>query len=446
MAELFKQNGYATGIFGKWHLGDNYPVRATDCGFEVAVHHKAGGVGELSDYWGNNYFDDVYYVNNEPQPFKGYCTDIWFEEAMRFIKETKDKPFFVYLPTNAPHHPLYVPEKYAQPYTELVDQDILSAEFYGMITNIDENFGKLEQFLKDHDLVDNTILIFMSDNGTSSAGLSEHGKLGFNKGFRGRKGHKTEGGHRVPFFIRWKNGRIQGGWDIDQNAAHVDLLPTLAGLCQIDLPEQISLDGVDLSPLLLKEKENIPERTLFVHHRQDWLPPLDVDQTCIIKNQWRLISGTELYDVEKDRMQEVNLASQQPELVEALLQDNADFLKQVKTQRIYHEFPVAVIGSQMQSEVKLTIQHAIGEDQGIWKSEQVAAGMKNTNNTHAIRIDRDGYYQISCARWPRECSGPVLGIPKDNPKDWFTYKTIQPDRVRIQIANQIHEKQIHRSR
>lgn len=143
MANMFNQNGYATGRFGKWHLGDNYPVRATDCGFDVAVFHKGGGVGELSDHWGNSYFDDTYFVNNQPRKFEGYCTDVWFAETMRFIDQNKDKPFFVYLPTNAPHSPLIVDEKYAAPYRPEVGKNIYSAEFYGMITNIDENFGKL---------------------------------------------------------------------------------------------------------------------------------------------------------------------------------------------------------------------------------------------------------------------------------------------------------------
>ena len=147
MAEIFRDNGYKTGMFGKWHLGDNYPARPTDLGFDVAVHHKAGGVGELSDYWGNNYFDDTYFVNNEPEQFEGYCTDIWFYEAMKFIESTKE-PFFVYLATNAPHSPHYVDEKYADPYTPFVGTEIPNAEFFGMIANIDENFGKLEKFLK----------------------------------------------------------------------------------------------------------------------------------------------------------------------------------------------------------------------------------------------------------------------------------------------------------
>lgn len=441
LADIFQQNGYKTGLFGKWHLGDNYPVRPTDCGFDVAIRHMAGGVGELSDYWGNNYFNDTYFVNNEPQRFEGYCTDIWFEEAMKFMEKTKEEPFFVYLPTNAPHSPFYVAEQYAEPYQSLVGKDIVNAEFYGMIANIDENFGKLEAFLKKHKLADNTILIFMTDNGTSD-GISRDGKLGYNMGLRGKKGQRTEGGHRVPFFIRWKAGKIHGGWDVAETTAHVDLLPTLASLCQLDIPTHKKLDGLDCSPLLLKKTEKLAERTIFVHNRQDWRPPTDVDQSCIVKGNWRLVNGRELYDIEKDRMQKKDLSQQYPEVVKQLLRQNANFVNVAKTNPVYYEFPMHVIGHEQQSEIKLTIQHAIGDHPGIWKSEQVAAGMKNKNNTHALKVERDGNYLISCRRWPKECPGPVLGIPQENPKDWFDYKTIQANKVRIQIANQIMEKSI----
>lgn len=442
MADVFQQNGYATGMFGKWHLGDNYPVRPTDCGFEVAVQHLAGGVGELSDYWGNSYFDDVYYVNNQPKQFKGYCTDVWFQQAMNFMKQNREKPFFVYLPTNAAHSPFIVAEKYAEPYRELEAQHkIVNANFYGMIANIDENFGRLENFLTTTGLADNTILIFMTDNG-SSAGISRDGKVGFNKGFRGMKGGKTEGGHRVPFFIRWKDGKISGGRDISEIASHVDLLPTLAALCGLKVPEKMTLDGVDFSSLLLKKKSSLDREPIFVHHRQDWRPPMDVAQTCIAQGKWRLLDGKELFDTEADPMQLNNLAAKHPDLVQQLLAKNKVFTDKAKTNPVYRELPFYVVGNKAQDEIKLTIQHAIGEDEGIWQCEQVAAGIKNRNNTHALKIEKEGSYVISCRRWPKECGGPILGIPKENPKNLFQYKVIQPQKVRIQIANQLLEKEI----
>jgi len=442
MADIFKQNGYRTGIFGKWHLGDNYPVRPTDSGFEVAVHHKSGGVGELSDYWGNNYFDDIYFVNNEPKQFEGYCTDVWFQEAMRFIEEVEDEPFFVYLPTNAPHGPLYVADEYVDLYRDLEGKEIVRAAFYGMITNIDENFGKLEAFLQESGLADNTILIFMTDNGSAN-GMSRDGKLGYNQGLRGRKGSRTDGGHRVPLFIRWKDGKVDGGRDIDEVTAHVDLIPTLAALCGLDIPRVAKLDGVDFSPLLQGSESALAPRDVFVHSRQDWRPPMDVDQTCVIRGKWRLVNGKELYDTEADRGQVNDVASQYPELVDQLLKENAEFVKKAKLNSEYKEFPTSVVGNDSQKVVTLTIQHAIGEDSGFWKCEQVAAGLKSRNNTHSLEIERDGVYRISCRRWPVECAGPILGIPEKNPKGgMFDYRRIYPERVRMSIANQVIEKPI----
>jgi hypothetical protein len=360
---------------------------------------------------------------------------------MKFMENTGDKPFFAYIPTNAPHGPFFVDEKYSEPYIELEGSKIVNANFYGMLVNIDENFGRLEKFLKDRKLMKNTIVIFMTDNG-SGGGVSQDGKLGHNNGLRGKKGDKTEGGHRVPFFIRWPDGKIKGGKDINELSAHVDMLPTLAGLCNLTLPERLELDGEDFSPLLLQEEDKLEDRTMFVHNRQDWRPPMDVNQTCIMTNRWRLVNGTELFEIEKDRHQDNNLAQRYPEVVGKLLNDNEKFLKRARANPEYNEFPVFVIGNEKQEEVKLTIQHAIGEGDGIWKAQHVASGLKNKNNTHALQVEQDGIYLISCRRWPKECPGPVQGIPEKNPKNMYTYHSIKPDKVRIQIANQILEKSI----
>ncbi|GAB3649828.1 arylsulfatase [Echinicola sediminis] len=442
LADIFQNNGYNTALFGKWHLGDNYPARPTDSGFEYAVHHKAGGVNELSDYWGNSYFDDVYYVNNQPKQFKGYCTDVWFAEAMKYMKEKKEEPFFVYLATNAPHSPFYVDEKYAKPYQKLEEEGkIVNANFYGMITNLDENFGRLRDFLKAEDLEENTVVIYMTDNG-SSAGISADGKVGYNMGLRGKKGTPTDGGHRVPFFIRWPKGGVQGGKDISVPTQHVDLIPTLNKLCGLNVAENPSWDGVDFSSLLKGESQALDQRTLFVHHEQDWRPPHPLLGTCIIDGKWRLVDGEKLYDISQDRMQLNDLAERQPQLLAKLLNENSRFIEGAIRTRNYQELPVTVVGHPAQEEISLTIQHAIGEDQGIWKTEQVSAGMKNTNNTHALEILEKGTYKISCRRWPEECPGPIWGVPSKNPKSRFEYQSIYPRKVRLKIANQIHEKKI----
>ena len=166
MADVFKSNGYATGMFGKWHLGDNYPYRPHDRGFEEAFYHGGGGVSQSPDYWDNDYFDDTYFRNGEPEKVSGYCTDVWFSSALEFIERNREKPFFCYLSTNAPHGPYHVPQKYIDLYKD--KSAIPNPNFYGMITNVDENLGTFRIRLEELGLADNTILIFMTDNGTAA--------------------------------------------------------------------------------------------------------------------------------------------------------------------------------------------------------------------------------------------------------------------------------------
>ncbi|MEK6237099.1 MAG: arylsulfatase, partial [Planctomycetales bacterium] len=206
VAEVFQSAGYATGMFGKWHLGDNYPCRPQDQGFQEAFYNGGGGVTQTPDFFGNDYFDDTYYRNGKPEKTEGYCTDVWFDNAMAFIEKNAKagKPFFTYLTTNAPHGPFLVADKYSQPYRDAGVPGNM-APFYGMITNIDENMGRLSAKLDQLKIADNTILIFMTDNGTA-AGAGGRGKKpskgwkGFNAGMRGAKGSEYDGGHRVPFF------------------------------------------------------------------------------------------------------------------------------------------------------------------------------------------------------------------------------------------------------
>lgn len=167
LADELKEEGYATGIFGKWHLGDNYPYRPQDRGFEEVLIHGGGGVGQTPDYWENDYFDDTYFRNGSPEKFEGYCTDVWFRESMKYMeqKAAGNQPFFTYISTNAPHSPYHVEERYVAPYRG--NDEIANPEFYGMIANADENIGRLLNWLEEKDMADNTIVVFLTDNGTS---------------------------------------------------------------------------------------------------------------------------------------------------------------------------------------------------------------------------------------------------------------------------------------
>ncbi|MFY0598983.1 MAG: arylsulfatase [Cyclobacteriaceae bacterium] len=441
MAEVFNQNGYRTGMFGKWHLGDNFPSRPTDCGFDEAIHHGSGGIGEISDYWGNDYFDDVYLHNNQPKRYQGYCTDVWFEEASNFIKENRENPFFLYLPTNAPHAPLIVEKKYAEPYQELEVKELLSANFYGMIANIDENVGKLVRLLDQEQLAENTILIFMTDNGTQF-GYSRDGKLGWNQGFKGNKHDKEEGGHRVPFFIRWPEKGIKGGKDVEELCAHIDLLPTLAKLCGIELAKQYEIDGLDFSPLLHEPDSKLEKRTFFIHHRQDWKAPFDTNSTCIAEDNWRLLDGKFLYDIENDPMHLQSIESDHPTIVRDLLKKNADFVEAAKKRFEYQNIPTTSIGNSAQKETWLTIQHAVGDQFPIYSQYQVAKGVKNANNKHPLKVEKSTRYRISLQRWPNEHLGPIQGVPDINLIEGFSYKSIHPQKAAITIQEQYLELEI----
>ena len=253
LAELFQSSGYRTGIVGKWHLGDNYPLRPQDQGFDEVFVHGAGGVGQGPDYFGNDYFDDVYLRNGVPEETDGYVTDVWFREALAFMERNQEAPFFLYLSTNAPHGPYFVKERYADLYRAQGVGDTM-ARFLGMITNIDDNMALLLARLEELGLDDNTILIFMTDNGSAEGAANWRGEPatwnGYTAGMRGGKGSEYDGGHRVPFFLRWPAGNLSGGMDFDLLSAHIDVLPTLADLCSLDLPRNVNLDGKSLVPVL----------------------------------------------------------------------------------------------------------------------------------------------------------------------------------------------------
>lgn len=324
IADVFSHRGYVTGMIGKWYLGDNAPHRPQDRGFREVVWHRCGGVGQASDHWGNDYFDDTYEWDGKFEKFSGYCTYVWFAESMRFVEENKESPFFLYLATNAPHGPYRVDPKWSEPYRKSVTWGS-GANFYGMVANIDHNLGLLRAKLESLGLAENTVLIFMTDNGTSSGakfkGLTSEAIAGFNAGMRGKKSSIYEGGHRVPFFIHWPTGGLVGGRDLATVAAHIDVLPTLAELCGVPTPVSHQPDGISFATQL-----SVPEAPL---HRDHLLiqfqggphfnaAPKAWEYSCVIKDRWRLIDGKELYEVEKDPAQRHDVGAVNPQVVTEL--------------------------------------------------------------------------------------------------------------------------------
>ena len=416
MADVFAAGGYRTGMFGKWHLGDNYPFRPHDRGFQTALYHGGGGVSQTPDHWGNDYFDDTYLRNGVPEAFEGYCTDVWFREATKFIEESRDRPFFCYLPTNAPHGPYNVVARYSDRYRGRVPD--ARANFYGMITNIDENLGRLRQRLAEMDLEQNTILIWMTDNG-SSEGCSLDGNgfvtEGYNAGLRGKKGSEYDGGHRVPVFVRWPAGGLTGGRDMDRLSANIDMLPTLADLCRLDLPEGLPIHGTSLGLLLRGDAPDWSDRVI-VTDSQRVLTPVKWRKSSTMTDRWRLINGVELYDIQADPEQRRDLADQNPEIVQSLRGHYEQWWEQVSA-TLDQPCPI-VIGSDEEPESRITCHDWEGETTA-WNQGLVRQGLE-CNGAWVIEVARDGEYAFELRRWPREEDrGMAEGIPGEI-TDWYT--------------------------
>ena len=396
LAEVFKASGYATAMIGKWHLGDNHPCRPEDQGFDHTVWHHGGGIGNGPDYWGNDYFDDTYKVNGAWRKFDGYCTDVWFDQAIQYIEQQGEKNFFLYLTPNAPHGPYHVPERYATPY-EAAGVPETMAKFYGMITNIDENMGRLRDRLAALGLADNTLLIFMTDNGTTAGWIDEKAGFSyFNAGMRGWKGSAWEGGHRVPSFWHWPAGGISGGRDVPALTAHIDVLPTLVDLLGLEKPDGRPVDGISLRSALLGHRQTMPDRTLFAHVQRAFIPP-KWKESAAMTQRWRLINGAELYDMTVDPGQQNDMASQHPDVVHRLRADYENWwasLEPALQQTVRYTLGGAENPSTLSSHDWLMP----GTASAAWHQSQIEHG-ELVNGAWAVNVEQAGTFEISLYRW-----------------------------------------------
>ncbi|MDO6801422.1 arylsulfatase [Wenyingzhuangia sp. 1_MG-2023] len=405
LANVLEEKGYNTAMFGKWHLGDNHPFLPEDRGFQVAFHHSGGGVGQTPDYWKNDYFDDTYMRNGKPEKKEGYCTDIWFDEAMTFIEDKKEEPFFCYLSLNAPHGPYNVPKEYYDLYKDETSLIEAQKRFYGMITNVDDNFSRLLKKLDDLGIADNTILVFTTDNGTAK-GYKTDPKTkevhGYNANMKGVKGSEYDGGHRVPFIVRWPNGGLTGGKSLDNLVAHVDVLPTFINLIGEQYTSNKTMDGTDVSAYLLGKKP-APKRYLVTDtQRVNW--PVKGKNSCVMDDEWRLIKGEELYNIKKDPGQKNNIASEYPEKVAEMNafyeQWWADVIKETK----YSTIELGVEEHEV-----LTCHDARTVDfYPPWNQQLIRAGKPMKPASFSVNFVEGGKYKFYLRRWPKE-SGLALG-------------------------------------
>tara|TARA_B100000809_G_scaffold263160_1_gene315755 strand:+ start:2639 stop:4381 length:1743 start_codon:yes stop_codon:yes gene_type:complete len=333
IAEIFKKNGYKTALFGKWHNGYHYPNTPNGQGFDEFLGFCGGHFP--------NYFNPTLEHNGASIETKGFITDILTDKALDWIKENKDDPFFCYIPYNAPHTPYQVPDSYFEKFSKK-GFDVKTATLYGMIENLDDNIGSVLKTMSDLGLDDNTILVFMTDNGPNTASR-------YNAGMKGYKAQVDEGGERVPFFIRWKD-KIPAGLLSSQISAHIDVLPTLVDICDLSLPKNLKLDGVSLKKTIFNDQEPFFDRMLFSHRYNG--NKLQLMRGAVRTQQYRYILDTKevgLFDMVNDPGQEVNIKKKNPkeyeELKKAYSEWFTDITKDWKLEAIipcgYNEFPIA---------------------------------------------------------------------------------------------------------
>lgn len=316
LPQFLKSAGYSTGIFGKWHLGDEAPYQPDQRGFDEVFIHGGGGIGQTypgscGDAPGNTYFNPAILHNRLFVKTQGFCTDVFFAQAISWIDQRRksNRPFFAYIATNAPHDPFVCPEEYSRPY-RAAGLDEKSAAYYGMITNIDENVGRLLTRLREWSLEANTLIIFMTDNGHSIGTL-------YNAGMRGAKGTPYQGGTRVPAFFRLP-GVTPPDTDLPNLAAHVDLLPTLMELAGGRVPADVKLDGRSLLPLFANAGAVWPDRYLFTHLGR-WPKGRVAEykhKNCAVRNaRFRLVNDKELHDIQDDPGETRNVINEHPAVV-----------------------------------------------------------------------------------------------------------------------------------
>ena len=397
IAEILQENGYETGIFGKWHLGDNYPYRPFDQGFETSVVFRAGGVGQPGDIFNffardSSYFNPVLFKNGEPVKTIGYCSDVYTDETIEFINKNQkksEKPFFAYLSFNAPHTPLQLPQEYYnmykdiefdaskfEVYDEIVEKmtakDIEAAKkVYGMVSNIDDNIGKLIQSLKEQGIYDNTIIVFLTDNGPQ--------QNRYKMGLRERKSSVFGGGVRVPCLIHYPE-KFKEKQELDATIAHIDLLPSILDLCGLEKVNH-KIDGMSFFSSDNDDYSAFENRTLFFEWGRGFLTKYR--NFSALKNNFKLVGNTsaessienfELYDVENDPQEKNNILAENTEIANALKTEIDDWYNEIISEENNNKIYPAFVGTSYENPVLLNRNDAKG-GQKYWDVKVVEDGI-----------------------------------------------------------------------
>jgi arylsulfatase A-like enzyme len=412
LAEMLAAAGYRTGIFGKWHLGDDAPLRPIDQGFQEALVIKGGGIGQPSDPpGGSSYLDPVLQHNGQERRYKGYCSDVFAQAAIDFLSKPGPQPFFTYLAFNCPHDPLQAPDSELARYRAMdlalgqfpqlghpipaeywAPQEMV-ARVYAMVSNIDTNVGRVLKALEDRGVAANTIVVFLTDNGPAF--------VRFNDGLRGWKGSVYDGGIRVPCYIRWP-GHLPAAHVVDRVAAHIDLVPTLLDACGLEAPSGVKLDGRSLLLLLRGlPATGWPERVLYFQwHRGD---QPELGRAFAARSQtYKLLRPEplpgarkppplELYDMEHDPYELHSVSTKHPDIMKRIWAGYLDWFKDVTSTRGFD--PVRIeVGGPRENPTILTRQD--------WRGPRASTGV-NDLGYWEVALPRAGRFEIKLDLQPR---------------------------------------------
>ena len=421
MAEAFASAGYRTGIFGKWHLGEPRPFHPLDRGFQHALLVGGGATGQTPDFWGNTMFDPHLQEGGEWKPFQGYMTDIFVDEAMKWIRAGK-QPWFCYLPLNAPHVPLQIGDEWVKPYLDAGLPENL-AKFYGMIANLDSALGRMLAELAKDGLDRETIVIFLGDNGTALGG--EPRPEDFNGGLRGTKGSAYQGGVRIPAVFSWPS-HFPANRTVATLSSLCDVLPTLAEACKLDLAGFPAIDGRSLLPILLagEQPADWQDRILPTHVAR-WPSNTPVDKlpflNASVRNQRHsLVNGEELYDLEADPGQSQDISKSHPEIRDNLREAHRKWWESVRADALAPQ--LFSIGRPGTGAVELTCMdwqpsRATSEPLaiGLWEQESIrewTAGRKFSGVDGAcggwlVEAETPGRYLVEIRQRPHTALEPM---------------------------------------
>ena len=446
MADAFRANGYATGLFGKWHLGENYPFRPMDRGFDESLYFPGSSLGTSRDYWNNSGFDGTYLHNGKRKTYPGYVQDVWMNEATEWMAKRRHEgqPFFCLLASNLIHGPEFVEEHLKARFDHVPNAD--ARRIFTALERLDGSVGDLERFLDSSGLKENTIVVFLSDNG----GVGPMTDI-YNAGMRGAKGSLFDGGHRVPCFIRWPKGGWTGGRDMPQLAVGEDLLPTLTGACGIRKIAGLRPTGLSLSKAIQGERvEELEERISVVQsgtYRERNRPQGSINENNLVAPQhgqcavlwrnWRLLHLKELYDISTDPAQRTNVIRDHPDIARKLTSHYDAWWAQLRADQ--QPMQEVVIGSKHENPTRLDLS----QWEGVWAdfSNDVRAGSK-VNGTWNLRVAEAGNFVFTLRRWPEEVNQPMRAPLPAGPWPYVAGRAIAIAKVRVEVQGMLKEASV----